>query len=596
MLNVARFGIAFCMLAAAASAQATRFAHAGRVLDEQRKPVAKAQVTLVGAGVCDGIDENDVVRVDGDAEGRFRAQLQPARAYTAWAAIPTDGGFLVSAAVDVGALPCELVVAVKVTDRLRVERTDAWRALGPLRVEVEPAVCRGLVLGGALGDDGTMQLPPLPPAYAALRVFAKDAVVHATSGKVHEPFVLLPPQRLRVRVVDEQDRPVAGATIARVLENRMSIEEPFLQRSTTNRHAVATTGDDGSAEVLLAGATDPLASSPGPLVLHASCDGRGNGIAGIASELYFDDKIAPEAWGNGVPPIRLHAPRTLRVRTHGAAPSLVQITGGRPIPYHKALMHVDDRARASLRDGVLAFEPPWGPDCLLEIRWPSLGLAADDPWQRSERPLPLVLPASVLEGNELDLREVLPLRLQVLDASAGPAIGACVLCAAATADGFVRPDRALRVFADRSGRAVLPVLPGQWFVMAVLDTSVAHTVIDVAPALAPQTLQLKPLDCMRVRVVDGDGKPVANATFRQDLHPHGGSAPTTALERQLYVAGSQAWGWMLRRCTTDAKGNADVPLLTAACPDMELRVHASGGGSAVVRTEASAQRREIVVK
>jgi hypothetical protein len=587
----ARIAFAVCVVAAAVAGQDARFTHTGRVFDVKRKPVANAQVTLVGAGVCEGIDDGDVVHVDSDNEGRFRAQLQPARAYVAWAAVPDDGGFVVSPTIDVGAMPTELVVADKVAGRLRIEPTEAWRALGPLRVEVAPNECPGLVIRGALDDAGTMELPPLPPTFARVRVFAKDIPVYQTIGRVHEPFALAPPQHLRVRVVDEKDQPVAGATVERVLWHWWSREAPFVQRPTAQRHAVATTGDDGTAEVLLTGAKDP----PGLFALHATREGRGDGIAGIASGPIVDGKIVAAADLHGVLPIRLHAPRTIRVFARDREmPAIVQLTGRRRLPTKTEFTEITDCARAPIRGGTLTLEAPWSTDCRLEIPWPSLALAADDPWQRSARPLPLVLPPSALDENELDLRAVLPLRLQVLDATAGPAIGARILCSAAIEGGFVLPHRALQVIADRSGRVVLPILPGKWFVLGVLDHSVAHAVVEAAPGLAPQTLQLRPLDCMRVHVVDAGGRAIAGARFSWfDLSSRSGPTSRNPEEMMTYVAGMQITSWAMQRCRSVANGDADVWFLAPSGPTVLI---SADGLQTNVTLEANEQRVPIVLR
>jgi hypothetical protein len=148
--------------------------------------------------------------------------------------------------------------------------------------------------------------------------------------------------------------------------------------------------------------------------------------------------------------------------------------------------------------------------------------------------------------------------------------------------------------ADRSGRAVLPVLPGNWFVMAVHDDGIAHATVEAAPGLAPQSLQLRAFDRMRVRVVDGEGKPVQGARFSSNGSSwSGGGTPEDEMLRQ---AGWQVSQWSLQRCESDAEGRADLLFLAAKGMQMRLEVRKEKRRARVQNLEVSDDPMEIVLK
>jgi hypothetical protein len=208
--------------------------------------------------------------------------------------------------------------------------------------------------------------------------------------------------------------------------------------------------------------------------------------------------------------------------------------------------------------------------------------------------MPLVLPSSALQAGELDLRTVLPLCVQVLDLGGGPANGARLLCAAAADDSFLDPASAMQAHADRSGRVVLPVLPGNWFVMALTEHGIAHAVVKAAPGLAPQTLPLRALDRMRVRVVDGDGRPVHGAAF--SLNGSSWSVDSTGEDAMLRTVGWHVSQWTLQRGASDARGNADLSFFAWKGLLMRLEVSKGDLETRVPRPEASDERIEVVLK
>jgi hypothetical protein len=603
MQRVARIALVAFAFTAAAVSQVVRVPHTGRVLDKDKKPVPNAKVTLVSAGGQSGLDEGDAVRVDADAEGRFRAQLQPARSYVAWTTTPCDDEFAVSEPVDVGMLPIELIASRrKVEPVLRLIGLEPWREVAPLRVEIAVFDCQALTVRGTLNKSGLIVVPPLPDVSGEVRVFAKDALVHVATSLPHGNVPLPKLQRLKVRIADDKDQAIAKAVVERIVCG-WSRGSPFGPRPDVRSYPVATTGDDGTAEILLALDKDPF-KSDGNLMLffRARHDGHAPGISGFTNQAFANGKLLEAKEANGVLPFVLTVPtaKPIQLITHeGQMPSVVQRVGYRKVsgkqPWMTAFIDV---VTLPVRDGALPFEPidRTGQDCVV-FPCQSPPLPPGDPWQRCAWPMPLVLPASAVDKNELDLRDVLPLRLQVLDAGAGPAIGAHIFCLPAVGSAgstFAHPPFAIPTRTDRSGRVALPVLPGKWVVMAVLDDGIAHTIVEAAPGLGPQTLQLRGFDRMHVRVVDAEGKPVEGVHFSTILTGIGGIA--SAEGEVLSHLSTEVSSWMVQRAVSDANGNADLPFLAMKEVQLSIQAQKDRRIEAPMRLEANDARVDIVLK
>lgn len=571
---------------APAQTPVARVPHAGRVLDKDKKAVPNAKVTLVSGSEYGSLDEGDLVRVDADAEGRFCAQLQPTRSYVAWTTTPCDDGVAVCAPVDVGTLPIELTAGMeKAATAFRLEGLEAWREYGEISVEISLFACSELTIRAKPDSSGEIALPPLPSKNADVRVFAGGKFVHwpvpfpLRSCKVPKPY------RLAIRATDEKGRPLAKTCIERILQ-AAGLRGPF-RLSKAWSYPVATTGEDGTAEVLIAFDEDPFTVPCRDTILtfRARRDGHAAGCSGFSTQPFVNSLRVDAREPKGVLPFVLNASTAKRIRIlapEGQMPGVVyrmSFSGLQALP---------------VREGALRLEEPdVGGDGELQVASLLPPLPPDDPWQRSALALPLVLPESAVDRGKLDLRSVVPLRLQVLDAGAGPAIGAHVLCSPKGTRSFVDPESATYVRADRAGRAVLPILPGSCFVIAVTDDGVAHSVVEAAAGLAPQTLQLHPFDRMRVRVVDGDGKPVEGVRFEPKGRSQFGS---DSAERVLCTVGWQLSSWAMRKTLTDANGNADVPFFAA--PELYLHMEATKDNRTAsdIQLQAGDGRVDIVLK
>ena len=578
-----------------------RTPHVARVVDADGKPVADAKVTFLAAASHGGLDAADFVQVTTDANGRCRAQLLPTRAYEAWAQRAVGGGAIVSAVVSRAFPSTELRMparADKAPTNILVTDQYAWRELGAIRVQV---LVRGHELAplAPLASDGLIALPPLPEVALTVRVWCGERLVEFTSMQPGETLQLAPPRTVRVRCVDENDAPLADVELFRLCMGYWGEEGMFSMLALIERQLVGRTGADGTAALLCALPDDPFTSVSGmPLVFIATRPGRIECLAGFTQRPFANGAVADAEKLGGVLPFKLVArePDRLPVAVRsGAAPQEVALVRGLPIPYDgNSTTSVIDRCHVPLRDGALSM-PPLAAGQLLAIEVPNRvpPLAADDPFARLAMPRTMVLPATALAGK-LDLDQVLPLRLQVLDAGAGPAMGAAVLCSPLQGGEFVDAAHAMQAEVDASGRLVLPVMPGTWFVMAVHGASWASAVVEAAPGLAAQELRLMPFDRMAVRVVDGDRRPLAGVGFDTSGASWGGGG---AAESQMLLSmGYHLASKLLESVHTDADGRATLPFLARKQLRIEFQARHGERTSAEFVLAPNEEPLEIVIR
>ncbi len=581
---------------------AVRVTHPGRVLDSERKPASGATVVLVAPDEHGGLLEGDVVRVEADASGRFRAALQPARRYVAWASVERELTF-VSPLVEVGADATELTLASAPQPRhLQLVGLEPWKEFGPLRVQIGVHDCASLTCEGDIDAKGRLALPALPSAGYEVRVFCAGKLVHATDGGVHGGLTLPGPHRLRVRVADEKDQPIAGASVERCISRWPRHSGPFPTRPGATRVPLAITADDGTAELIVAADTDPLVSTDYTMLAFvATRDGFRSGVSGRVHHAFCNDKkLSEEQLKSGVLPFTLHVgkPASLRLDSlpgHPVGPA--RWLGHLHVPYDgNGMTTILDSTPLPIVDGMLTMPhtPTGGSPGTIDVAVDMPALAADDPWSRIARPRVLVLPQSSLQGEQaIDLRDVQPLRLLVLDAAEAPAIAASVVCAPKGNPEFVEAASSMHATTDRTGRTLLLVRPGSWIVAAAHGSSFAHTVIDVKPGHAPLTLKLESLPRMQVVVRDAKGQPIEGATFNTRGSSWGGnSTPEDDWLRPV------AWSMtnnMLTRSRTDANGRADLAFLPLEGMQSRLNAQHRGRHVAIPRLEATTEPLEVIL-
>lgn len=590
-LGLGRWVLALWLVVAAIPAQAVagRTAHPGRVLAADGAPVVGAAVTFLSVEGHGAMRDEDLVQATSDANGRYRVQLLPTRSYTAWATQTTAAGALVTAAVPRSPLQTELQFGEDgevAQVRWQLEGCAAWRAIGPLRVQLVVAGSEQLVPPATPDAQGTVPLAPLPRLPWDLRVFCGDHLVYVEAGHTWAAGSLPPPQRIALRVVDEKGKAVAGAAIARLAAMYPHSRGPLPAPPGNDRYPVAVTDARGKAEVLVASSRPPEQGvGYPPVAFVATKPGHESAVSGYTSVPFENgERVAPNVLS-----VLWHTKRGLQFRLANQAPG----AGRRvalPDPHAPAVrfgryefMPYDARSSTSVwnawtepveADHTFALPTRREGDGgqLLELARVLAPVAADDPFRRAVTPRPLVVPMAWLDADlGLDLRKVLALRLQLLDAGGGPATGAKVLLAPEAGQEVLEPSHAMRAESDPTGRVVFPVLPGKWVVAALAGASFGSVVVDLASSPEVVTLPLSPLDRMRVRVVDGEGKPLAGVRF--DYTGASWSGGGDADEQFRTGLGNQLASWFLGQATTGLDGGADLPFLLCKSLRVEFQAH-----------------------
>ena len=475
------------LLLASALAQERRPAF-GHVVDAAGAPVIGAEVMLFTATVGElGAAATDRVVATTDARGQFMAGLLPTRAYAAFARGPlqadgsawsSDADHLVAAGANV-----TFQLRDRATPRqVLVRGTAAWPELAPFRLGAVLVAAQTAVVEVPLVGDGAT-LPPLP-AIAGFVVF--DAQ--------HEPLAVrwerdagsgidvAPPQPVEVEVVDAQGAGVAGAEVRVGLGfvNGGAQHVPWLALTRVSRR-LGVTGSDGKASLLA-----PAAEG---YEVCASRPGRGD---------------ARDEWRAG-PQGRAIAPRLQLERTHA-----VRLVDG-------------ERGLATCGATICG--------------WQSERLVADAEGviELSHRSLPAVLvldPFAVEVGDRrsvttacidvrsggvpdlIDCAKLRRVSVTVLGADAAPA--AAMPLFIEPPSGSMRPSGSMwsvqhPICSDQGGRVELLLSEGEWLLVGCDGEQAGWCWVDPNDAAAAPTLRLAPLACMRMRVLDGAGLPIAGA-------------------------------------------------------------------------------------
>ncbi|HEX5050714.1 MAG TPA: carboxypeptidase-like regulatory domain-containing protein, partial [Planctomycetota bacterium] len=537
--------------------------HPGRVLDADGRPVVGAEVTFVST-LAHALDEWDdhVARATSDARGRFRVALRPVRSYRAWAVQRGPDGVLVGNVVPMQPASTELSLAAAsaAATQWSILGTGPWRECGPLRLQL---VVEGsaLVVGElVVGDEGLVEVPPLPPAVGVL-FFVRDRLVWSTAATLTEPLRLPPPWHVAMRVQDAAGRPVSDAMIYR-LEPFQALPEPFVQSAASGRRwPVGASDRDGRADVLVATASDPFAGVDSPLCFIACKPGHSESVAGFHRQPFADT--------GELPPDSSHGPLQFQLACVPQPQGRVRAAGDR-LPAHlqvvQSLVVQQSRGTAVLVDRQRIEVAPDGAFELRQSRARTQPLAVvvaqqmpplarDDPFVRAAAPTDLVLPPFSASSDEgLDLRSLQALRLLVVDDSGGPA-GACtVVCTPLGARRYLPAALAMRSRTDQGGRVVLPVLPGTWLVFVAQDGGFAHREIEVREPGRVQTLRLEPWLVMAMRVHKADGRLVQGAHVSSDLRDAGRPAVETPAQQWLRECLGLMFGDEVRSLRSDAAG------------------------------------------
>ncbi len=570
MRRTGRIGMVLVVLlvpigAQAGDAEPQRRPTFARVIDAAGAPVAAAVVTFAGGvpHLGSAVGPHDVQVVATDDRGRARARLREGLCYVAWAAADAEGAQLVSDVVGyfgAGALlelPCG---AARPPRRVEVRGAEAWADAGPLRVfAVTP--CPGTETELALVE-GAVQVPALPEWH--LEVRTADGQPLWQFGSPGDHVAVPPPQRLNVRVVDENGVPLPGARLTQRIGREAHWRIDGLTGSAAElRRVVGTVGDDGTAVLTICSPGDLLRDpAVRDVLLFADAPGRPAVAGGRFLEgFYVDDhrvatppasvltftlpRVEPLAGWVGVVPPGTVAHLAAVCQLHSSANSY----------FHDARSFVVP-VRA---DGRVEFaELPAGIESCRVTLVPARGDMRSLPWLTAlpGRALPFGTPQAAAPGERLP---ACVFALQVTDPLGGPARGVVVAVVQAGLDGVLVRDATVLLPLDAGGRATMRLEPGKWLVMAAAAGGWVAASFELEAGERTERMAMAPMQHMSVRLLDEAGAPVAGAT----VVPRGSSTRPTGdplqsvLQNLHHAAVRQDWP----RLRTDADGRVALPFV-----------------------------------
>lgn len=559
----------------------------GKVVDAQGAPLAGAEVHVLLPDVLDERHRalcHEVVQTD--ARGRFRTKLRPCTYHLIWAIGPEGASRTCSATrwCSTGSL-LELRADLRAQDgTAKLTGLEPWQDLAPFRLRLAVDSVELPDVDLAVGADGTCALPPLPSCRLTCEVVDKDGrtlTTGSTSAPSSEVQVRVePPQEIPLRAVDANGAPVAGARVRARITSGYSKNVRFGPKLPL-RHLwrdLGETGEDGRLVARVAMRTNPFEKSGRQqlflvaekagrqttysgfndtgLTVHPFCDGQKVAREGL-TELTFTMPPAEPAFGRvRVGGQRVFAGQELQLRLNAPVQRL-----------NNSLRqeHLIFRVRT---DGEGRFEIP-------QLRPPSqgieVGISGDaavaqlvTPELQRRTPLrPVALHgASNYTSGPLEIAlDVLPvLNVQLLDATGGPARDVDLLFLSRK-DGGARKCSpwTARATTDSAGRVSMRLEPGKWLVFARNTLEVAYVNVDLKSD-DEQQLRMQPMQTMRGRVVDEEGKPVAGA--RLEMRSIEWRAGTTDQRDPglSSICSHLAWNW-IDSVRTDEDGAFVCPLL-----------------------------------
>jgi hypothetical protein len=539
----------------------------GRVLDDRGQPMAGATVTLVwDQPDVAGLVEPDVVVAKTDERGRFVGNVLRGVGYFAFAVgLESNGKALVSQLQrDLGPGRANELTCTQKGRRRRakLDDLDVWGGPPAVRAQLTLPGLPAYRLPIAIDDSGRVELPPIAEV-TRFELTDRDGGVlcWTVPGGAAVPVGA---SKVRVRVVDDKGQPVAGAAVLvrhdwgdggyRLLD--------YAGRDAFCRRA-GVTGADGTLEVMVScDQGDPFVSRPQKsIVLLAQKEGFAEGASGWLEGTLIDWRIGG-AHEKGEVRIALEPAQPFALRLVGAnlAGRTVRLLAlGLAASEHGSMYLPRTYDVAVAADGsvsVPCFPRHVGRTMLVV---PPDGALA-----------PLLLPLQSHEAGVVDLGQVQPLTLEVLDERKGPAAGAAVLLVPRDGD-TIDIAHAPALVPDAAGKVEVRMQPGRWNLLAVDRTGWAELALDELPANKRLSVQLEPKPAKRVRIVDAQGRPLAGACmsiteFRTDY-----TKPATGLDNIREQLGYNLLSRELWQ-PTDARGETVVHFLPL--PRTTIRVFA----------------------
>jgi len=560
-----------CLTSASAQDRRTMV---GQVRDRAGETATGVEVRLVH--VVTGLEDQeafDVVDTITDERGRFRAAVLPCARYHAWALGP---------AAEDGTRPCSTLAWTYGTDLLELELShdcrpatvelrgiDKWNADGPFQVRW---LIGGIELSGLIrpvDDEGRVEMPPMP----ATRCHGE---VIAANGEIFESFSIRPDHRhnrrvridppfeLPMRALDENGEPVADVEIWQRIRTGIVTSDPLMPISPERiaMRRLGKTDADGRLRTHVAARKNPLTESESwqQLTFLARKAGHCEAISGFHGKKPFRDGWEIEREGMSELEFIMRPRQPLRGRI---------VDGGRPCANVDVVLTYEvkvqkengfsswtvERRATTDADGRYQIDCPPAElnDCeFVVLPGPATAAMAPQDMRRSTPPQFLVWHPSSFAGEQehsCDLGKTHRIEVQVLDATGGPARGAAALLLSMTTDKHRYPNRwTPQPLPNSAGRFTMRVDPGRWLLFVRTEETMASAELQVSSD-NDYTLELKPMPRMHGTVVDGDGKPIANAR----LNCHSSSSSWDRKQSKVTaIASIMNWTWIDAVSTDEA--------------------------------------------
>lgn len=539
----------------------------GKVVDTEGNGLAEAEVHLSFSPV--GVTATETTQhqvATTDARGRFRFQALPCTKHLIWAiGKPDDEGKRVVSTIRwiAPGRPFELVADQPHSpSTLTISGLDTWKDYAPFSVQIAPG---GIPIPGmtlALDEGGKCDLPPLPVGTTSVVVHDKHdrpLSTHSCSPGRSTRQALAPMQQMPLKVVDEQGNGIAGVTIRQRLrgyglpDNELA---PYLpSRQLWRDHG--TTDENGKLVVPVATRKDPFEITTWQgLFFTASKDGLTTSHSGISRMPFVDGKqVQREGMKELTFTLKPAKPTKLRLMRTQETPlrnQPVTIKSGIKVHEIDNNGYTHESLVLNLRtdeDGVVSIPALTEPIPGMQIVLGGAGLTAfvPEPLRRMTpyRAITLhALKAKPGTQHEVSLQQTAKVRLQMLTEHGSPATDAqLMLISRANAKECSCDGWNTMATTDSAGRVAFLLEPGRWSVFARTKTGMAHLKLNLEDGeTAEHKLDIQPMTTMRGRVVDENGKPVANVRLNchsSSWHSVGNRDPI--LEQ---IAQSMNWSWI----------------------------------------------------
>jgi hypothetical protein len=509
-----KLGMVAALLAGALAAQDA--VTIGTFVDPDGKPIAAAAVTFATTPVllADSFAPAQIVEATTDGDGRFRTRLRTGADYSVWAIGPADATGRWRSRVTEGVVAGNVLAL-----RAEVERAPQPPILcvpspelgpGPFLLELRGPATHGPVHRLPLPADGRLALPELPPGRSMLRLLRTDGSVAVGWFWPHgERTSPAPVRRCAVRVVDDAGQPVAGVRVAAIVTGFAGDDDGFYlrNRAIDSRIEGPPTDADGGSVIMAAehhvqGFVAWTADRQARVARHGN-SAILDGDLQPYSETALSDDVPVQLVLRKAPVLRgvlRRGPEPLAGRGVVAA---VNVTCRRREKGNSSST-LFPTTQVATTDGQGRFE-------LSSVVRPIGGLQLG--FDTGEALPALALPRTGVPAEPIDVDlatwPLTTLRLQT--GAALPPTASRFLLWPADPEHLSPP---VVLVGERSGIARARLEPGEWFVVATDGEGLAALCVSLSPGREQDVLlPTTPLAVMAGRILDADGKPMADAAF-----------------------------------------------------------------------------------